>query len=407
MKSFGRFLGSFALYSTIRYNYGNFLRNISMRRPFREHHLLQILFAFEKQTLPLDVFLRHYFQIHKAVGSKDRKEICETIYGMIRWRSLLDHIAKKPLHWENRLAAYQTFSPQDYRDNLSIPPHIRASFPGPFYELLCDALGEEKAFEFCLVCNQPAPTTVRANLLKTTREALLDKWQGQYKISSCKYSSSGIRFEEKINFFATEEFKAGLFEVQDEASQLISDLIAIQPGERFLDYCSGSGGKSLAIAPRLKGRGQLFLHDIRSFALQEAKKRLKRAGIQNAHPLPFDSPNKNSIKGRMDWILVDAPCSGSGTLRRNPDMKWKFEEEMIPRIALQQRQIFEEAMTYLKPGGHIVYATCSVLPQENESQIPHFMDRFPLEQIGEPLSTFPSAGGMDGFFGVVFKLKKR
>ena len=376
-----------------------------MHRPFRQHHLLQILTAFEKQSLPLDVFLRHYFYTHKAVGSKDRKEICETVYGMIRWRALLDFFGNSG--WESRLAAFREFSPLKYQQDPSIPKHIRVSFPKPFYQLLSEALGEKKAFEFCLICNQTAPTTIRVNLLKTTRAALLEKWQGQYRVSPCVYAPAGIRFEERINFFGTEEFKAGLFEVQDEASQLISDLVAIKPGERLLDYCAGSGGKSLAIAPKLCGKGQLLLHDIRPFALQEAKKRLKRAGIQNAHPLPFDSPNKQAMKGKMDWVLVDAPCSGSGTLRRNPDMKWKFEEEMIPRITEQQREIFKEALAYLKPGGHIVYATCSILPQENEHQTNYFLGHFPLELVGEPLSTFPTPGGMDGFFGVVFKLKKK
>ena len=203
-----------------------------------------------------------------------------------------------------------------------------------------------------------------------------------------------------------EEFKKGYFEVQDEASQLIAELIAIEPGMRFLDYCAGSGGKSLAIAPRLKERGQLFLHDIRPRALLEARKRLKRAGIQNAQLLPADSPNKRLLKMKMDWVLVDAPCTGTGTFRRNPDMKWKFEDQLLPRIIQEQREIFEEALSFLKPGGHIVYATCSVLPQENLHQAAYFLDRFPLEQIGEPFSSIPLTGEMDGFFGVVFKKKK-
>ncbi len=377
-----------------------------MRRPFREHHLLEILSSFEKQTLPLDVFLRNYFRAHTAVGSKDRKEICDAIYGMVRWRALLDHVAQKPLNWETRYRAFTQFSPSELQSDTTIPTHIRASFPKAFYQLLADSLGEEKAFEFCISCNEPAPTTVRANLLKTTREALLEKWKGKYKVFPCKHSNTGICFEEKINFFGTEEFKGGLFEIQDEASQLIAELIAIAPSQRFLDYCAGSGGKSLAIAPKLQGSGQLFLHDIRPFALLEARKRLKRAGIQNAQPLPFDSPNKNTIKERMDWVLVDAPCSGTGTLRRNPDMKWKFEEQMLQRLVAEQRQIFEGAMAYLKPGGHIVYATCSVLPQENTQQAAYFLERYPLKQVGEPFSTFPHPGEMDGFFGIVFKKKK-
>ncbi len=376
-----------------------------MRRPFREHHLLQILHSFEAQGLPLDLFLRNYFRSHTAVGSKDRKEICEAVYGIIRWRGLLDRISCGDLTWENRLRSYIEFSKNPVI-NLSLPPHIRVSFPKDFYQLLSNSLGEEKAQEFCLASNQPAPTTVRVNLLKTTRDAVLESWKNLYKVSPCRYSQTGIRFEEKINFFGMEEFKKGYFEVQDEASQLAAELIAIEPGMRFIDYCAGSGGKSLAIAPRLEGKGQLFLHDIRPHVLLEARKRLKRAGIQNAQPLPPDSPNKLLLKLKMDWALVDAPCTGTGTLRRNPDMKWKFDQQMLDRLVQEQRGIFEEALAFVKPGGRIVYTTCSVLPQENERQAEYFIERFNLEQEGDTLSTFPQSGEMDGFFGIVFKKKK-
>lgn len=377
-----------------------------MKKSFREHHLLQIFAAFEKQPLPLDVFLRNYFRRHKAVGSKDRKEICETIYGMIRWRGLLDHLSGKPFSWENRFRIYSQFSPEQTIHDEAIAPHVRVSFPKPFYQLLVESLGEQKAFEFCLASNTPAPTTVRINSLKASRADLLEKWREHFKVSPCRHSENGIRFEEKINFFGLDEFKAGYFEVQDEASQLTADLVAVQPGQRFLDYCAGSGGKSLAIAAKMRGRGQLFLHDIRSVALLESRKRLKRAGIQNAQPLPVDSPNKRNLIGKMDWVLVDAPCSGTGTLRRNPDMKWKFDHQMIERLAQEQQQIFKEAFSYVKPGGHIVYATCSILPQENERQAAYFLTQFNLEQVGEPFHTFPQKGEMDGFFGVVFKKKK-
>lgn len=350
--------------------------------------------------------MRNYFRTHKAVGSKDRKEICDTIYGMIRWRGLLDHVAKRPLNWETRLLTFQTFSWQDLQKDLSISPHVRVSFPKFFYELLEDSLGKEKAYEFCLCCNETAPTTVRANLLKTTRDSLLERWKEQYLVNPCVHSATGICFKEKINFFGTSEFKEGLFEVQDEASQLIADLIQIKPGQRLMDYCAGSGGKTLAIAPRLQGLGQIFLHDIRLYSLQEAKKRLARAGIQNAQILPHDSPNKKNLKGKMDWVLVDAPCTGTGTLRRNPDQKWKFDREVLERLIPLQRQIFSEAIDYLKPGGHIVYATCSVLPQENEEQAAFFLEKFPLEQVDKPFSSFPIPGAMDGFFGIVFKKKK-
>jgi len=375
-------------------------------KPFRTHHLLRILSSFEKESLPLDVFLRSYFRNNKAVGSKDRKEICDTLYGMIRWRGLLDTIGNKPSSWENRLHAFEGFSSDKWIKETSLPPHIRVSFPKEFYNLLSESLGEEKAFSFCLSSNTPAPTTVRANLLKISRSELLSLWEGKYKVKPCRHASTAICFEEKISFFGTEEFKAGYFEVQDEASQLVAEKVAIRPGQQFLDYCAGSGGKSLAIAPQMQGKGQLFLHDIRPFALLEAKKRLKRAGIQNAQTLAADSPYKQQLQGKIDWVLVDAPCSGSGTLRRNPDMKWKFEKSMVERLVQEQRGIFQEALSFVKPGGYIVYATCSVFPQENEEQAAYFLSQFPLQVEGEPFHSFPAIGEMDGFFAIVFKKKK-
>ena len=253
-----------------------------MRRPFREHHLLQILGSFEKQSLPLDAFLRNYFRAHTAVGSKDRKEICESIYGIIRWKGLLDHISEKPVSWESRARSFAKFSKNFHCDAL-LPAHIRVSFPKSFYELLSANLGEKKAFQFCLSCNESAPITVRANLLKTTRGALLESWQNRYKVSPCRYSPVGIHFDEKVNFFGMEEFKKGYFEIQDEASQLIAELITIDPGMRFLDFCAGSGGKSLAVAPRMQGRGQLFLHDIRPQVLLEVLRRRSNRFDESDH----------------------------------------------------------------------------------------------------------------------------
>lgn len=375
-----------------------------MQAPFREYHLLQILNSFDAHTLPLDLWLRNYFRQHKAIGSKDRKVICETIYVLIRYRALLDHVSEtSPASWKTR---YNTFLSHDLskltRDD-TIPRAIRASFPQDFYEFLCRSLGEEKAWQFCQICNAQAPVTIRVNTLLTTRDELFIRWKKLYRIRPCRHSLEGMCFEEKINFFGMEEFKQGLFEVQDEGSQLVANLVNAQPKDHILDYCAGSGGKTLAIAPKLQHSGQLFLHDIRPHALLEAKKRLKRAHIQNAQILYPDSPHKSRLIGKMDWVLVDAPCSGTGTLRRNPDMKWKFQESLVDRLVQEQRTIFAEALKYVKPGGHIVYATCSVLPQENEEQSTYFQNQFQLTPVGPPLSTFPAPQEMDGFFGVVFK----
>ena len=373
-----------------------------MRYTFREHHLFQILETFSKSglRLPLDRFLSGYFRKNRSVGSKDRKEICQTIYDMIRWKGTLDHLAKRPLTWQSRHDTYKSDTWKQHLIDNSLPPHIRISFPKEFYDYLIDALGEERAFDYCLVCNEAAPTTVRVNTMKISRKALLKKWEGLFDISPTTYSPLGITFHKKINFFAQPEFKEGLFEIQDEGSQLLAELMEVGPDDQVLDYCAGSAGKALAFASRMEGKGQIYIHDIRDSILIEAKKRLKRAGIQNAQLLHHMDTKKRKLKGKMDWILVDAPCSGSGTLRRNPDMKWKFDIESIERLVKEQQAIFENALTFLKEDGKIVYSTCSVFPQENEHQVALFEEKFSLRTLKKHHS-FPKKGGMDGFFGAV------
>lgn len=371
--------------------------------PFRRNHILQILRECERYERPADMALGSYFHMHKAIGAKDRRWISETFYGIIRWQGLIDYFSPRPITPENRLDTFLKLTPAAHEKDITIPPHVRVSFPKNFYSLLVEALGEEKAWKFCLVCNEQAPTTIRANLLKTTREELLQRWQSQYSLSACVHSAVGITFHERTNFFSLPEFKEGLFEVQDEASQLVAALIAARPGEHILDFCSGSGGKALAFAHLLQSKGQIYLHDIRNSALEQAKKRLHRAGIQNAQILSYEDKKKSFLKKKMDWILVDAPCSGSGTLRRNPDMKWKFCETDIVRLATLQKEIFQSALEFVKPEGHIVYATCSILPQENQEQVAFFEKNYGVTLVQPVFSSFPSKGGMDGFFAAVFK----
>ncbi|MFQ5729654.1 MAG: RsmB/NOP family class I SAM-dependent RNA methyltransferase [Waddliaceae bacterium] len=376
-----------------------------LKRPFREHHILKLLKGYEAQHLPLDLFLSHYFRANKALGSKDRAVITETIYAMVRWKGLLDHLCQKPPAWEKRLDKFHHFQPEEYLNRPNIPEHVRLSFPKTLYHLILDSFGEEKARELCLVSNQPAPTTVRINPLKTTRKEMLNLWTPDYTISPCKVAKHGILFHKKINFFGLPEFKAGLFEVQDEGSQLLADLMHVEPGQHVLDYCAGSGGKTLAFAHRMKGSGQIYLHDLRSAILLECRKRMRRAGIQNSQIVKFDDPKLEKLKKRMDWVLVDAPCTGTGTMRRNPEMKWRFTEETLPRLIGQQRMIFEKALRYVRPGGRIVYGTCSLLQPENQDQVEHFLRTYPLEIEGPFLQSLPKKGSMDGFFGAVLRTK--
>lgn len=375
--------------------------------PFREHHLFQLLYEYEQQTAPLDLFMSLYFRSNKALGSKDRAFISEAVYALVRWKGVLDYFCQEENpSWARRIEVLQGIDLESLQDEEAIPLHTRLSFPKELFDLIIESHGIENGSEICLSSNYPAPTTVRANLLKTTREQLLERWQNLYQIHPCKFAEAGIVFRKKINFFELPEFQAGLFEVQDEGSQLLATLVQIDPGQIFLDYCSGSGGKTLAVAPAMQGKGQIYLHDIRPHALIEAKKRLKRAGVQNAQVLRWDEEKKlKSLKKKCDWVLVDAPCTGTGTLRRNPDMKWKFTLDAYQRLMGQQRQIFEKALSFLKPGGIIIYATCSVLAGENQRQVEHFLKTYPLELVKSPFATFPSQGGMDGFFGAIFRSK--
>lgn len=378
---------------------------MSMQNTFREHHLFQILSIYDEATAPLDSLLRAYFRQNKAVGSKDRKEIAESLYGMVRWKALLDHFCKDKPTWEERYQLFHTINFESYLDDERIPMHVRVSFPKFIFELLVDIYGLQNARDLALISNFPAPTTVRVNKIKTSRKHLMNKWKGLFDITACDYSPDGIVFNKKINFFALDDFKDGLFEIQDEGSQLLAHLVQLEKGQKIMDYCAGAGGKTLAFAPQLRGSGQIYLHDIRSHALLEARKRLKRAGIQNAQIIQAESPNLKKLKKKMDWVFVDAPCSGSGTMRRNPDMKWRFDKETLHRLIRLQRQIFERALSYLAPGGKIIYATCSLFSAENEEQVEFFKKTHQLELETEMLKTLPKEGQMDGFFGVVLKRK--
>lgn len=204
--------------------------------PFREHHLITLLEEYDKQHLPLDLFANHYFRERTALGSKDRAFISENIYAMVRWKGLLDYLCEAgghtPLTWEKRFSLYQTLTISDYLDREDIPLHIRVSFPSHLFELLKASHGEEKAKELCLICNTAAPTTIRVNPLKISRDELYTLWEGKYDIARCTLSPYGIIFNKKINFFSLPEFQKGYFEVQDEGSQLLAELMAVAPGQK-------------------------------------------------------------------------------------------------------------------------------------------------------------------------------
>jgi 16S rRNA C967 or C1407 C5-methylase (RsmB/RsmF family) len=368
---------------------------------FRAHHLLQFFDLYEKEKLPLDVQLNIYFKQNKSLGSHDRKEIAETIFFLIRHQGLIDYYIKKPIDWQKRLKQAALINLEKSLNDESIPIHIRYSFPLHYWELIRKNYSEEETKQFCLISNTAAPITIRVNPIKISRDDLFEKWKNLFPIKKSLTNSFAIIFEQRKNLFHLEEFKQGFFEMQDEGSQEIASLVQIKPKEHLLDYCSGSGGKALAIAPLMQNKGVLFLHDIRTSALIQAKKRLKRAGIQNAQFVNHE--NLSSFHHPIDWLLLDVPCSGSGTLRRNPDMKWKFTLDNLSSLIEEQKKIFHEAFNFIQKGSKIVYATCSIFQEENEKQIAYFLENYPVVLEGPMKGWLPEKNGKDGFFGAVLK----
>lgn len=371
---------------------------------FLDRHLLQILHAQQMHARPLDLLLRNYFKRHKELGSKDRRFLGETLFRMVRLKRVLEFLAPPHPSTQEILQCYRTLPPEILQDH-SLPPAIRLGMSDFLYQRLKESYGMDATERLAHLFQRPAPITLRVNTLKISRDELLARWADRYHPLPCKEASTGIQFTQRLPLFSWPEFKEGLFEVQDEGSQLVANLVATGPTESVLDYCSGSGGKALAIAPLMQGKGQIYLHDIRPKALQEAKLRCRRAGVQNAQFLPPGHPRLASLRKRLHWILIDAPCSGSGTLRRNPEMLWKIDASLVMRLIEEQRQIVKNALSYARPGTRIVYATCSILPEENQSQVNYFLQQFPLILEEPPLFFLPEEGGKDGFFAARFTYK--
>lgn len=378
--------------------------------PLRKNHIIKALTEYDEQHLDynnnisLDLYLKKYFINNKSISLVDRSFIYDQIYNLTRNRLLLDIIAsnKSKLSWVNRFDAYYN---KDFflkqKKNVNLPLHVRESFPVNLYELL-HSNHKENIENLLMVLNQRAPTTIRANIIKTSRDELKHLLVKEgFDVEKTKYSPYGLTFlsKPKMNFFSLDIFKQGYFEIQDEASQLAALRVKCKPGDIVLDYCGGAGGKSLAFAPFMQNKGQLYIHDIRKHILLEAKRRFRRANIQNVQFNDNKSNLHSYIGNKCDWVLLDVPCSGSGTLRRNPEYKYKFNIDKFKELRKVQEEILEESLLFLKPKGKLVYTTCSILHEENLSQITKFCAKHNFEIENDSVfETIPKENGMDGFF---------
>ena len=360
----------------------------------------------------------------KRWGSRDRKFVAETIYEIVRWKRLYAEIAevKEPFDRNNlwrlfsvwcvlkgiALPDWNQIEPTPSRrikgkfDELSKIRKFRESIPDWIDEVAVSELGEELWTKELAALNKQAEVILRTNTLNTTKEALQKELQDESIFTEfIPNHSDALRLVERANVFRTEVFKKGYFEVQDASSQLVAEYLDVAPGMKVIDTCAGAGGKTLHLASFMKNKGQIIAMDIYESKLKKLKIRARRNKVHNIDTRVIDSTKPiKKLYNKADRVLIDAPCSGIGVLRRNPDSKWKLQPEFLDNIKKVQQDILQKYSKMVKSGGKLVYATCSVLPSENQNQITEFL----ASESGKDFKlikdnkVFAHTSGFDGFY---------
>ena len=391
---------------------------------------------------PADETLSRFFRSHRALGRQERAFIAEAVFAVLRRKRSLEAAAGTTQPRALLLAALlrvQGFSARSLEEALqrgdeelithikgargdAWPPAVRADLPDWLWDRLAKAQGEGSAMRIAQSLLNAAPLDLRVNLARTTRESALERLAADgLDGQATPYSPAGIRLPGKPAINRHPLFAEGLVEVQDEGSQLLAWLVGPRRGEMVADYCAGAGGKTLAIAMLMRGSGRVYAMDLSAKRLAALGPRASRAGVTSIHPIVLSGESDARVKrlaGKLDRVLVDAPCSGFGTLRRNPDLKWRHGATAIEELARKQARILDAAAPLVKPGGRIVYATCSILHEENEAVVDAFAARHPqfkelsCEELlrsqripidcGPRLRLWPHVHGTDGFFAAAF-----
>ncbi|HOW88530.1 MAG TPA: RsmB/NOP family class I SAM-dependent RNA methyltransferase [Candidatus Omnitrophota bacterium] len=408
--------------------------------------------GIEKDPLPADRWLaRYFFQNRKKVGSRDRKFLSETTYAAFRHKSFLEAWVEKakprPVVSDAEkaeslclfAAVKEGFvTSEDFREVFGygeklykalrehLPPEggekkskeemmaFLYSFPLWLVQRWAQAFGIRETEHLLGFFQQRPFLVLRANTLKISRKKLVDMFRRLgVEANQTTRSYYGLVLKERRNVFDTQAFRDGWFEIQDEGSQLICQKADPKPGENVWDVCAGGGGKSLLFAAMMENKGRIVATDLRGYKLEELKKRARRAGVFNIFPAELGRMSELKMaQAGFDKILVDAPCSGTGTLGRNPDAKWKLTPEWFKNLQKEQLGILEKALPYLGKNGKLYYATCSVEAVENEAVVEKFLAAHPelkAEPCGEKNETYfklwPPESGTDGFFLAVLKKK--
>lgn len=359
-------------------------------------------------------------------GARDRKFIAETVYDCVRWKRLYNEIAGTKNHFTNEnlwkiftvwatlkgiyLPDWKQFEGTPARrikgkfDELQNNRVFRESIPDWLDKLGEKELGKQWDKEIHAL-NQQAEVILRVNTLKITKVAL-QKILAEENVETeyLKDYPDALRLTERKNVFITKAFKNGLFEVQDASSQLVAEFLEVAPGMRVVDACAGAGGKTLHLASLMQNKGQIIALDIYENKLKELKKRAKRNSAHNIEPRLITSTKViKKLYNSADSVLIDAPCSGLGVLKRNPDAKWKLQPDFIEKLKKTQAEILETYSKMVKTNGKLVYATCSILPSENEKQIENFLKKHKDFTFIAEKKIAPSVTGYDGFYMALLK----
>lgn len=371
-----------------------------------------------------DKVVQQLLKRDKRWGSRDRGFIADTVYTIVRYKRLYAEIAevKAPFDRDNlwrmfavwavlkgiQLPDWKYFQQTPNRkikgrfDELSKTRVFRESIPDWMDNIATQEIGEELWTKEIKAQNTPAQVVLRTNTLKSSRTKLIQQLsEEQIASSALKAYDEAIVLDEKANVFKTDAFKQGLFEVQDASSQKVARFLEVEPGMKVVDACAGAGGKTLHLAALMENKGQITAMDIYESKLKKLKVRARRNGVHNIDLKVIDSTKPiKKLHNKADRLLIDAPCSGLGVLRRNPDSKWKLQPEFIEDIKAVQAKILRDYSKMVKIGGKMVYATCSILPSENQNQIKSFLDseqgkHFKFEK---DLKILAHQSGFDGFY---------
>lgn len=407
-------------------------------------HTQRLLGSVLTFTGPADTLVSTYFRANDKLGHRERGVLAETVFAILRRKlEFGQHAVSGTGSQERRLALLGlaftrgiasvelVATPEEAAwlehvgqiDPASLSPRVRTNLPEWLYDRLAGRFDATELESLAAALNQPAPLDCRVNLIKANRDDVLAKLREDgFSAEPTPLAPNGIRLSGKPALQKHPLFMSGAIEVQDEGSQLLCQLVAPRRGEMIVDFCAGAGGKTLAIGAQMRSTGRLYAFDVSEKRLAKLKPRLARSGLSNVYPVMIDSENDSKIKrlaGKIDRVLVDAPCSGLGTLRRNPDLKWRQSPQSVAELTQKQTSILASAARLVKPGGRLVYATCSLLTEENGAIAEAFAAAHPdfvllpanellaSQKIGldtgKYLELLPNRNATDGFFAAVFE----